>query len=90
MAAIMLGCYYPHILAAAMLGLLVLYGLHRHSPDAGVHAHCCAMTARRASPELYSCIMRGWTFTVPFQDLWQIGAADVGRRGLRPARAAAN
>ena len=46
MAAIVLGCYYPHILATAMLASLVLYGLRRHSPDAGARLFSCCQTAR--------------------------------------------
>ncbi len=45
MAAIVLGCYYPHILATAVLALLVLYGLRRHSPDAGARPSRCVQTA---------------------------------------------
>jgi len=59
MAAIMLGCYYPHILATAVLALLVLYGLHRHSPDAGARPSACARTACPLSPRQYSCVLRG-------------------------------
>ena len=37
MAIIVLGCFHPHLLTTLAMLALVLYGLHRHTPDAGAH-----------------------------------------------------
>ena len=87
MATIVLGCYHPHILATAVLALLVLYGLHRHSPDAGACASCCARMARLISPEQYGCIVRGLHPNVTV--CGRARGADAGRTGPQTAHSAA-